>query len=148
MEESETKVACFEKALEESELRATVSEAASILRATSLEEKLQQLQAASKARVRTLEVDLGTTKAKLETVQKDSTATHATLTLGARAWNGPFIHNLSSQILLFAAHQQPRKDVPNPTYFQTMIGHERTVRDSKYRELCNIYDVHTNLILR
>ena len=40
---------------------------------------------------------------------------------GAVAWNGPFMHNLAAQILLFVRGDQPKSEVEETRYFQNFL---------------------------
>ena len=47
---------------------------------------------------------------------------------GAVAWNGPYMHNLAAQILLFVIGDQPKSEVEENHYFQNLLsGHRLTV---------------------
>jgi septal ring factor EnvC (AmiA/AmiB activator) len=61
---------------------------------------------------------------------------------GAAAWNGPFMHSLAAQILLFVKGDQPEKDVAESRYFQHMLTSSRS--GERYRILRNIYDATSN----
>ena len=113
----------------------------------ALETNQAKLEKESKAKYRNLEIDKETWKKDNKAMAKSLAETKSQLCSGACAWNGPFFHNLASQILLFAANQQPRNDVSDPHYFQNMLGRGCDTRAHKFRELRNIYDVGSDFDL-
>mmetsp|Transcript_45438 Transcript_45438/g.95223 ORF Transcript_45438/g.95223 Transcript_45438/m.95223 type:complete len:167 (-) Transcript_45438:143-643(-) len=97
--------------------------------------------------MKNVETEFNTSKIENQAMAKSLADTQSKLCLGACAWNGPFFHNLSSQILLFAANQQPRKDASDPHYFQNIFGRGWEARHPKYRELRNIYGARSDFDL-
>jgi hypothetical protein len=116
-------------------------------RLQALKAKLEKDSISTKARVRSLETEMETWKREIKAMAKSLAETKSRLCSGACAWNGPFFHNLASQILLFAANQKNQNDVSDPQYFQNMLGRGYDTRAPKFRELRNIYEVRSDFDL-
>ena len=53
---------------------------------------------------------------------------------GAVAWNGPFMHNLAAQILLFVRGDQPKSEVAETRYFQNFLPYSPNDRYWRLRD--------------
>ena len=64
---------------------------------------------------------LETFQGKVSTLEPKVIKLETDLRKGAVAWNGPFMHNLAAQILLFVRGDQPKSEVDETRYFQNFL---------------------------